>query len=424
MPLVYHSWGGGKIHLRRLLTWLVLLLATWGVLEIAVTALRRSARHAQLAGDPTLGCTPDGEGQWAIGVFRGHNPFHLKPLEQLQGALAAEAFGIGGADSSTEAPPSNPVLTCASVTDVESGFVADPFLWPSKDKSNTIHMFYETKSLLINKGEIGAAVSVDGGATFKHLGVVLGEPWHLSYPFVFEDEGHMYMVPEGSNSGVLTLYRAMDFPLKWVKEKVLIDAPLIDASPFKWNGRWFLFASNRREKSSKNCRELEVWHSDTLMGEWTRHPMSPWTRYPMSPVRAWLQGARMAGRPIVHNGSLYRFGQDCAHTYGHRIRAFRVTKLDTENYAEEEVEFSFGGSDKLRPGIDWNGQRYHHIDAHQLPGLGWIAAMDGDRYYSDYLTWWRVQQTAVLLPLAAALTGGAAVLSVRRAGRLGAALHW
>jgi hypothetical protein len=39
------------------------------------------------------------------------------------------------------------------------------------------------------QGDIGAAVSEDGGMTFKHIGIVLDEPWHLSYPFVFKHEG-------------------------------------------------------------------------------------------------------------------------------------------------------------------------------------------------------------------------------------------
>jgi hypothetical protein len=34
----------------------------------------------------------------------------------------------------------------------------------------------------------------------------------------------------------------------------------------------------------------------------------------------------------------------------------------------------------------WNGVRHHHLDAHQMPDGTWLAAMDGDRYVSDYLT--------------------------------------
>lgn len=69
----------------------------------------------------------------------------------------------------------------------------------------------------------------------------------------------MYMVPEVSNSGTLRLYEATRFPDKWQLSQVLIEQPLIDASFVQQDGKWWIFASNRREKSSKNCRELEIW---------------------------------------------------------------------------------------------------------------------------------------------------------------------
>ena len=61
--------------------------------------------------------------------------------------------------------------------------VADPFLLQRDGK---LYLFYETKAAQLGKGQIGVAVSSDGGTSFQHLGVVLHLPWHLSYPFVFE----------------------------------------------------------------------------------------------------------------------------------------------------------------------------------------------------------------------------------------------
>ena len=48
------------------------------------------------------------------------------------------------------------------------------------------------------QGDIGVAVSEDSGLTWKHLGIALDEPWHLSYPFLFRWEGQVYMMPEAS----------------------------------------------------------------------------------------------------------------------------------------------------------------------------------------------------------------------------------
>lgn len=48
-------------------------------------------------------CRPDGEGTWAIGIFRGPSPLNLTPAA----GMAADA---------------NPILTCASVLDPPSNF--------------------------------------------------------------------------------------------------------------------------------------------------------------------------------------------------------------------------------------------------------------------------------------------------------------
>jgi hypothetical protein len=53
------------------------------------------------------------------------------------------------------------------------------------------------------------------------------------------------MLPEPSKSGSLNLYRATDFPTGWERDRVLVQAPLIDASLAQWGGRWWMFASNR-----------------------------------------------------------------------------------------------------------------------------------------------------------------------------------
>ncbi|KAF5840737.1 hypothetical protein DUNSADRAFT_15832 [Dunaliella salina] len=299
-------------------------------------------------------CLQDNEGQWSIGIFKGPSPFALKPVEEL---------ALPGSSSSQAARQkgftvANPTLTCAQVSEVPASFVADPFLWPMQDGSGLMYVFHEVKSLFHKRGVIGAAVSKDGGLSFQHLGIVLEEPWHLSYPHVFNHSGQMYMLPEGSTSRSLRLYRATNFPFGWQAERVLIDQPLIDASLLQprpgGDGRWYLLASNRNQKSSKNCRELEIWSSSSLKGQWQPHPGNP-------------------------------------------VRSFRVTTLNATHFEEAEVPLGFEPAGRQGEAA-WNGVRQHHLDAHQLPDGSWIAAMDGDRYVSDYLTFKWLDRFLTLLP--------------------------
>jgi len=77
--------------------------------------------YKQLNNAGALGCQPDNEGSWSIGVYKGSSPFALQPIE-----MANEKN-----DKAAAWPVANPVFTCASVTSrsYPSNFVADPFLY-------------------------------------------------------------------------------------------------------------------------------------------------------------------------------------------------------------------------------------------------------------------------------------------------------
>ncbi len=50
------------------------------------------------------------------------------------------------------------------------------------------------------QGDIGLAVSGDG-RTWTYRGIVLDEAFHLSFPYVFEWNGAVYLVPESATAG-------------------------------------------------------------------------------------------------------------------------------------------------------------------------------------------------------------------------------
>ncbi|KAF6985890.1 hypothetical protein CFC21_003704 [Triticum aestivum] len=314
----------------------------------------------RLPDSQALGCRPDGEGSWAIGVFYGSSPFHLRPIE-LEGRSSANGSAW---------PVANPVLTCASATDAgyPSNFVADPFLYLQGD---TLFLFFETKTTTSMHGDIGVARSFDQGATWEFLGIALDEAWHLSYPFVFKYENEIYMMPEGNKKKELRLYRATKFPLEWTLEKVLINKPLIDASLVQYEDNWWLFASDFTQYGTEKNAELEIWYSSSPLGPWKEHRQNPIYKADKS------LGARNGGRLFMFEGSLYRPGQDCSGTYGRKVKLYKVEKLSKEEYKEVPVELGIEEPKKGRNA--WNGMRYHHLDAQQLDSGRWIAVMDGDR---------------------------------------------
>ncbi|KAI3864874.1 hypothetical protein MKX03_031549 [Papaver bracteatum] len=309
---------------------------------------------------PSLGCHRDNEGSWSIGVFYGHSPFSLQPIESVN---------IWKNESSAW-PVANPVFTCASASNAgyPSNFVADPFIYIQED---VLYLFYETKNSITLQGDIGVAKSIDKGATWQQLGTALDEDWHLSYPYVFDYQGHIYMMPEGSEKGEVRLYKSLNFPLQWTLHKVIMKKPLVDTFLINRNGNYWLFGSDHSGFGTKKNGQLEIWYSNSPMGPWKPHKQNPIYNTDQS------YGARNGGRPFVYEGKLYRMGQDCGETYGRRLRSFKVEVLTKYEYREVEVPLGIEESGKGRNA--WNGARYHNLDVQQLSTGEWVGVMDGDR---------------------------------------------
>jgi hypothetical protein len=274
---------------------------------------------------------------WSIGIYSGESPFHL---DARQGT-------------------SNPVLTRESVNDVSATFVADPFMILVDD---VWHMFFEVLNQETNKGEIGLATS-DTGHVWVYQQIVLTEPFHLSYPYVFEWNGEYYMTPETLGAQAVSLYKATDFPLRWSCVGYLIDGSWADPSVFQYDGRWWMFACSPPYQHDT----LRLYFAEEITGAWSEHPASPI-------IQSNKCKARPAGRVLVMDDTIIRFAQDCIPKYGTQLRAFEISELTTKSYAEKENP----NSPVLRAsGNGWNGVGMHHIDAHLLNGGRWLACVDG-----------------------------------------------
>ena len=203
-------------------------------------------------------------------------------------------------------------------------FRADPFgLW----EGDKLHVFVERFDYRILKGEI-EVVTFDRALRFLDSRVVLNEPWHLSYPFVFRDGENVWMLPEAKRSGRLTIYRARHFPFGWEAAAALEIAPeAVDATPFLHQGRWWLVYGTVGQ-DRRTCA-LHIAFADQLTGRWHPHPLNP--------VRSGLVGTRPAGTPIIHRGVIEIPVQDSSRTYGRAVRKLKVVRLDESNFDAENV---------------------------------------------------------------------------------------
>lgn len=272
--------------------------------------------------------------KWSIGIYTGHSPFDLGQPKHIR----------------------NPVLTAEDVTDVPADFVADPFMVEVDSKW---YLFFEVFNRETQHGDIGLATS-DDGFTWAYQQIVLDEPFHLSYPYIFKWDGEYYMIPETHGQKEIRLYKATHFPTKWSFDKTLLQGDYQDSSIFRFDDRWWLFTSDRNER-------LHLYYSDKLTGPWIMHPKNPI-------VEKDARIARPGGRVLVNNGSVIRYAQDDFPYYGNQVRAFVITKLTTSEYHENGApQNPILSRGKGR----WNSWGMHHIDAHQLGENEWIAVVDG-----------------------------------------------
>jgi hypothetical protein len=201
-------------------------------------------------------------------------------------------------------------------------FYADPFVIQRNGKN---YLFFEDYRYDQRKAVI-SCIEIDSKGDLSAPEVVLARNYHLSYPFLFEWNDQVFMIPETSQNRTIELYRAISFPHHWQLEAVLMeDVRAVDATVLRRQGKFWLFVNT----AAPGCPiddELFLFHADT--------PLGPWTPHRCNPIVSDVRTARPAGGCLIHDGTLVRPSQDCSVSYGHAISFNRVETLSEGEYKE------------------------------------------------------------------------------------------
>lgn len=204
---------------------------------------------------------------------------------------------------------------------------ADPFIVA---RDNMYYVFIEEMLFVENKGHISLIVMNKDGSIEPPV-TVLETPYHLSYPFLFEFENSLYMIPESGANRTIDVFKCLEFPTKWKYEKNLMKGcAAFDSTLLHWQGKWWLFAVVVETEGASSWDELFLYHSD--------HPISDdWTPHMKNPIVSDVALARPAGRIFVRNGRLYRPSQNSSRRYGYGFNICEITNLTETDYEERVV---------------------------------------------------------------------------------------
>ena len=204
---------------------------------------------------------------------------------------------------------------------------ADPFVL---EKNGRTFVFFEELPYAVGKAHISMFELKPDGSRSEPVRV-LERDYHLSYPFLLQHDGELYMVPESARNGTVELWRCIDFPTGWRLEKVLLQGVrCVDATLHQSGGRWWMFANAAPGGSRAFDDELHLFHADRLFGDWQPHPRNP--------VKADVRSSRPAGQLFWRNGALYRPAQICVPRYGAGLSLNRILRLTLRDYAERQVQ--------------------------------------------------------------------------------------
>lgn len=245
---------------------------------------------------------------------------------------------------------------------------ADPFLFVHNDR---LFLFYELKDFKTS-GVLMMTSTADLKKWTKPV-CVLKEPYHLSFPWVFEHNRIIYMLPETGASGSIRLYKAKNDGLTEFeycatlltepKDKI-VEMHYGDSCIYEKDSAFYLFTQLQYEDK---INTLELYTSNCLMGPYVSHPMSP--------IQHSQKLGRNAGSLLNQDGKLYRFSQDCTDFYGDNVHITEIDLITPNDFKEHIVAENIIPSD-----IDFYCNGGHQFNAVQFKDR-WIVATDAKEYH-------------------------------------------
>jgi len=213
------------------------------------------------------------------------------------------------------------------ITPPNDRFWADPHIIY---QNNCYYIFIEEYIYKKNKGHI-SVIKMNTLGEYEQPVVILEKNHHLSYPFVFENNGDYYMIPETAENRTIELYKSSNFPFKWEWQMNLMeDVTAVDTTLYFHNNKWWMFVNVIENEGASSLDELFIFYSDELHS-------NNWQPHKKNPVVSDVKNARPAGAIFSKEGNIFRPAQNCSHRYGYGFNINRIELLNEFEYKETMI---------------------------------------------------------------------------------------
>ena len=183
---------------------------------------------------------------------------------------------------------------------------ADPFILDVAPDS--IECLVEEFSYKTMKGRIAKLVIDRKTYRLQTVKILLDLPTHLSFPFIFRKDGHIYIMPENSASGQSTMYEYSPTDDSLIPHNKVCGLPFTDATIYNDGQNYYLLTT---KLPSSNGNVLEIYNFD-------EHSFTVGEK-PVQTIKFDSNRARNAGEIFSACGSVFRPAQDCNGGYGKGI---------------------------------------------------------------------------------------------------------
>jgi hypothetical protein len=206
------------------------------------------------------------------------------------------------------------------MNDTKRYWTADPFLI---ENGNRVYLFFEAFDRLQKKGLLGYREVTNGN--IGDIKIIYQSKGHLSFPFIYNEDGVYYIIPESNKQNELFRLKCTSFPDKWEKETVLIKDNIVDTVLFvKDNVKYYI---TEKVDSSNYFDRVDLFYEEN----------GALLECENNPVKRDIDNARGAGKIFKFDGKLIRPAQNCGNSYGEKLNFNEVVNITKHSFEEKPL---------------------------------------------------------------------------------------